>query len=133
MLLAAIEVLPRLPALPSGKTDRRALPAPRARSSAARADFVALRTSLEEHLSATWSSLFGSDRVSIHDDFFLDLGGHSLLAAKAVSQSRRQPELAHLSVLDLYGHPTIALLAAEMERRKTELRTQCDPRLAGLS
>jgi non-ribosomal peptide synthetase-like protein len=117
MVPVAIDVLPALPTLSSGKIDRQALPIP----STARIDLprevVHPRTSLESRLVEAWSSLFSVPDVNITDDFFLDLGGHSLLAARMVSELRRLPEFEALSMADVYRYPTPAGLAQELESR----------------
>jgi non-ribosomal peptide synthetase-like protein len=115
MVPAVIEEVSGLPVLPSGKVDRTALPSPRRRTAQARADYVAPRTALEEKIAAAWEKLFAPARVSIRDDFFTDLGGHSLLAAGMVSELRRDPQFATLSVRDVYAHPTVEMLAAQIE------------------
>src|SRR5205823_13900213 len=94
---------------------RAALPAPRGREPKARPDHVAPRTALEERIAAAWEKLFAPARVSVRDDFFTDLGGHSLLAAGMVSELRKDPLFATLSVRDVYDHPTVEALAAHVE------------------
>ncbi|MGD1086303.1 MAG: Pls/PosA family non-ribosomal peptide synthetase [Verrucomicrobiota bacterium] len=115
---ALLETLAELPLLPSGKVDRKALPAPRARPAESQREIMPPRTALEKQIAAVWEILFPPAPVSARDDFFLELGGHSLLAARMVSQLRRQPGLEELSVLDVYQHPTIEKLAAEIEKRR---------------
>jgi non-ribosomal peptide synthetase-like protein len=120
MVPSVLETLDTLPMMPSGKVDRRALPAPRPR--AARAGKLdpnrpGPRTDLEKQLAAVWEELF-KQPVSIKDDFFLDLGGHSLLATRMVSALRKQAHLGDVAVLDLYRHPTIETLAAHIEKRQ---------------
>ncbi len=112
MVPAFIEVLDRIPMLPSGKADRKALPDPVSTRLAARAGaYVAPSTESERKLVALWQTVFGEAPISVEDDFFLDLGGHSLFAAQLVSRLRRETEFQHLSVGDLYSHPTIRTLA----------------------
>ena len=118
MVPALLEVLDSLPLMPSGKVDRKNLPAPRARPAQSRGDLVPPRTALERQILAVWEKLFAPAPVSVRDDFFLELGGHSLLAARMVSELRRQPPLEQLSMLDVYQHPTIEKLAAEFARRR---------------
>jgi len=134
MVPATIETIRDLPRLPSGKLDRSALPAPRARSAARDEAFAPAagdarpaaawreprsqrpRTATEKRLAEVWSALFRPRRVSVDDDFFLDLGGHSLLVAKMVSELRRDPRYASVSVIDVYEHPTIRGLSVEIDR-----------------
>ena len=118
MVPALLEVLDSLPLLPSGKVDRKNLPAPRARPAESRRDLIPPRTALERQITAVWEKLFAPAPVSVRDDFFLELGGHSLLAARMVSELRRQAPLEQLSMLDVYQHPTIEKLAEEFGRRR---------------
>lgn len=71
-------LLEKLPLTPSGKVDRKALPASDI-SSDRREKYVAPRTPVEELLCGIWAEVLRVPRVGIHDNFF-DLGGHSLLA-----------------------------------------------------
>ena len=118
MIPAWLEILDRLPLLPSGKVDRKNLPVPRARPAESRRDLIPPRTALERQIAAVWEKLFAPAPVSVRDDFFLELGGHSLLAARMVSELRRQPPLQPLSMLDVYQHPTVEKLAAAFEQRR---------------
>ncbi len=118
MVPALLEILDALPVLPSGKVDRKSLPAPRPRPAESRPGLVPPRTALERQIAAVWEKLFAPAPVSVRDDFFLELGGHSLLAARMVSELRRQPPLQQLSMLDVYRHPTIEKLAGEFEERR---------------
>ncbi|HEV3339815.1 MAG TPA: Pls/PosA family non-ribosomal peptide synthetase, partial [Pirellulales bacterium] len=110
MVPATIDRLDNLPTLASGKLDRKRLPAPRARQVAER-DYVPPKNPIEQELAEAWQSVFGVERASTRDDFFLDLGGHSLLAARLVSRLRNEPTFAAISMLDVYEHPTIETLA----------------------
>ncbi len=76
--------LPRMPLTPSGKIDRKSLPAPTAHDAERRDDFVAPRTPVEELVASLWREALSLPRVSIDDDFFA-LGGHSLLASQILA------------------------------------------------
>jgi amino acid adenylation domain-containing protein len=110
MVPSTIVFVEALPLTPSGKVDRRALPAP----AVARRDVPERpRTATEATLAAIWRALLGLPEVGVHDDFF-DLGGHSLLAAQLVAQI----EVAFrttLPVRRLFEAPTVARLAALIE------------------
>lgn len=116
MVPALLEILPQLPTLPSGKVDRRSLPAPRPRQPRSGTSDPP-RTELEKQIAAVWQTLFAPLPVSIKDDFFLDLGGHSLLATRTISELRHNPLMHNLAVRDLYKNPTVASLAAYVERQ----------------
>ncbi|MDX6500089.1 MAG: hypothetical protein QOG23_3349 [Blastocatellia bacterium] len=110
MVPASFELIDALPLLPSGKINRRALPAPRFSRTEADESFVAPRTPMERLLAVEWCDVLKLDRVGIHDNFF-ELGGHSLLAAKVVSRVRGSLEI-EFGMVDLFQAPTIAGLAA---------------------
>jgi non-ribosomal peptide synthetase-like protein len=114
MVPALIETVTDLPLLPSGKLDRASLPAPRARRAAKDAAGRPL-TITERRIAKVWKDLFSPLPVSLDDHFFHDLGGHSLFAARVVSELRKNPRFARLSVTDVYEHPTIASLASALD------------------
>ncbi|HEV8340935.1 MAG TPA: alpha/beta fold hydrolase, partial [Candidatus Binatia bacterium] len=81
MVPAIFVLLDALPLMPSGKVDRRALPAPdRTRPELEKA-FVAPRDDLELQLTQIWEQVLGVRPIGVRDNFF-ELGGHSLLAAR---------------------------------------------------
>ncbi|HET7230087.1 MAG TPA: non-ribosomal peptide synthetase, partial [Longimicrobium sp.] len=106
MVPSAIVALERLPLTPSGKVDRRALPAP---GLPAQDRYVAPRTRVEEVLADIWSQVLGVERVGVHDTFF-DLGGHSLLATRIVSRVRATFGI-ELPLRAMFQSPTVAGLA----------------------
>jgi nonribosomal peptide synthetase DhbF len=104
MVPSAIVSLPALPQTGSGKTHRRALPAPEPRPAFARAP----RTRREELLCALFADVLGLARVGIDDNFF-ELGGHSLLATRLISRIRTLG--LELSIRNLFEAPTVEALA----------------------
>jgi non-ribosomal peptide synthetase-like protein len=111
MVPVLIETITNLPKLPSGKIDRSSLPAPSERKGSTSISAKLPTTNTEHRIAEVWKTLFRPHPVSVDDDFFLDLGGHSLLAARMVSELRKDPQFAGISMLDVYEHPTIASLA----------------------
>jgi len=103
--------LEAMPLNPSGKLDRRALPAPEPSSAGSRAS---LGTPAEEALAAIWCDLLELSSVGPTDDFFA-LGGHSLLGARLLSEVRRNHGV-ELALRTLFEHPTLRELAAVLER-----------------
>ncbi|MFJ3335011.1 non-ribosomal peptide synthase/polyketide synthase [Streptomyces sp. NPDC086766] len=107
MVPAAFVPLARIPRTGTGKTDRRALPAPPAQPDPATA-YVAPRPGTEETLAGIWADVLRVDRVGARDNFFA-LGGDSILSIQIVSRARRAG-LA-LTTKDVFHHQTVAELA----------------------
>ncbi|GAB2776620.1 non-ribosomal peptide synthetase [Streptomyces chlorus] len=107
MVPAAFVPLARIPRTSSGKTDRRALPAPPTQPDPA-TTYVAPRPGTEETLAAIWADVLRTERVGARDNFFA-LGGDSILSIQIVSRARRAG-LA-LTTKDVFRHQTVAELA----------------------
>ena len=112
MIPWAFVLLDAMPLTPSGKVDRRALPAPE-HTRAGLEDLVTPRTPVEEAIAEIWIALLKLERVGIHDNFFA-LGGHSLLAAQLVARLRVAFGL-DLPLRALFETPTVAGLAERIE------------------
>jgi amino acid adenylation domain-containing protein len=106
--------LETLPLTPSGKVDRKALPAPTQAHVLSDDGYIAPRTPIEERITAMLASLLHLPRVGVNDNFFL-LGGNSLLGAQVIARVR-DTFVVELSLLTLFNHPTVAELAAETEK-----------------
>ncbi|HZI03336.1 MAG TPA: condensation domain-containing protein, partial [Archangium sp.] len=117
MVPSAFMVLAALPLSPNGKVDRKALPAPEATRSEARA-YVAPRTPTEQLLAPMWSQLLSVERVGSSDNFF-ELGGHSLLATQVVSRVRASFGV-ELPLRALFEAPTLEALAARIDSTSRE-------------
>src|SRR5262249_31948297 len=113
---AVIETIPILPRLPSGKLDRAALPAPRAHQGDEESTAAGPLTGTERFLSEICAALFSTQAITVEKHFFLEMGGHSLLAARLVSELRKYPKFARVSVKDVYEPPTIRGLAAALDK-----------------
>ncbi|MDO0924515.1 non-ribosomal peptide synthase/polyketide synthase [Streptomyces sp. TG1A-8] len=107
MVPTAFVPLARIPRTTSGKTDRRALPAPPAQPDGA-TPYVAPRPGTEERLAAIWAEVLGVPRVGARDNFFT-LGGDSILSIQIVARAR-QAGLA-LTTKDVFRHQSVAELA----------------------
>jgi amino acid adenylation domain-containing protein len=103
--------LATLPVTPTGKIDRKALPAPPA--PAHRDAKCSPRTDMEMRLATIWADVLGIKQVGIDDDFF-SVGGTSLVAADLIN--RISKEFAHqVPLACLIDHPTIRDLAQLVE------------------
>ena len=103
-----ITFLDRLPLNPSGKLDRRALPAPREAVRAVEAP----KDDVERRLAEVWSELLGVGQIGPDEGFF-DLGGHSLLVLRL--RTRIEEEFGtKLSLPELYQYPTVRRLAERL-------------------
>jgi amino acid adenylation domain-containing protein len=119
MVPSAFVPMDALPLTPSGKLDRRALPAPGHAMDEAR--HVAPRTPVEATLAAIWGDVLRLEQVGVQDNFF-DLGGHSLLAARVVSRIQAALD-AEVGVIALFENPTIDGLARVLSERRTRFAT----------
>jgi amino acid adenylation domain-containing protein len=113
MVPSAFVALDALPLTPSGKVNRRALPAPDLARPELDTTYAAPRNPTEEMLAGIWSQVLHLERVGIHDNFF-DLGGHSLLATQVMSRVR-DIFLVELPLRTLFESPTVAGLSEHIE------------------
>ncbi len=129
MIPSGFVVVSELPYTPNGKIDRRALPAPDQRASAAR-ELTPPRNDLERKVAAIWAEVLGLPAVG-RDESFFELGGHSLLLAKL--HARLKDELGvEPPLVKLFQYPTVAKLveflesdgAGSQEQRAQEVRAQ---------
>ncbi|RKH61617.1 non-ribosomal peptide synthetase, partial [Corallococcus llansteffanensis] len=125
MVPAAFVVLPALPLTPSGKVDRKALPAPEAVASTV--EHVAPRTPTEEKLAGLWAELLQVSPVGAQDHFF-ERGGHSLLATRLVSRMRAAFGV-ELPLRTVFEAPVLEALARHVDAAG---RKDAGPRLPPL-
>jgi amino acid adenylation domain-containing protein len=107
MVPSAFVQLEAFPLTPSGKLDRKALPAP-SRSGVSE-HRVEPATDLERRLHGIWAEVLGNRDFGVTDNFFA-VGGHSLAAARLVSRIEQALGRAP-SVTAVFRYPTIASLA----------------------
>ncbi|MBD2562853.1 MULTISPECIES: amino acid adenylation domain-containing protein [Nostoc] len=108
MVPSTFVMLEEMPLTPSGKVDRRALPAPDLHSNNSD-KYVAPRNQVELELTQIWSRVLKVDKVGVKDNFF-DLGGHSLLTPYLMAQIKKQFG-KDIAIASLYQNPTIEQLA----------------------
>ncbi|TBV11425.1 non-ribosomal peptide synthetase, partial [Stutzerimonas kirkiae] len=83
MVPAHLVFLDKLPLMPNGKLDRKALPKPDA--SQLQQGYIAPQSELEQQIAAIWANVLQLEKVGLSDNFF-ELGGHSLLVISVVSR-----------------------------------------------
>jgi acyl-coenzyme A synthetase/AMP-(fatty) acid ligase len=109
MVPSTFVMLDALPLTPSGKLDRRGLPAPVPVRPDPWGGSVTPKTDVERAIATVWQAVLGVERVGLHDNFF-DLGGHSLLLLR-VHARLRELYPRNLSLIDLFARPTVSSLA----------------------
>jgi amino acid adenylation domain-containing protein len=114
MVPATFVLLDRLPLTPSGKVDRRALPAPSGDRPELTQGYVAPLGETERALAEIWSRVLGITDVGREDDFFA-LGGDSILSIQVLDGAKKLGIVFTLQ--QLFQTPTIAQLARSSERR----------------
>jgi non-ribosomal peptide synthetase-like protein len=113
MIPAYLEQLDVIPMTTNDKADRKNLPAPTTRRSAATQHaHVAPTTGTQHILADALASVLRLEQVSVDSHFFDDLGASSLLLAQFCAQVRKNAALPPVSMKDVYLHPTIRSLAA---------------------
>nr|QRG34998.1 NRPS [Micromonospora sp.] len=106
MVPAAFVLLDALPLNPTGKLDRRALPAPDFAAAAGAGRAAA--TPREELLAGLFADVLGVPGIGAEDSFF-DLGGDSIVSIQLVSRARQAG--LRLTPRDVFTHRTVAALA----------------------
>jgi amino acid adenylation domain-containing protein len=117
-------VVDRMPLTPSGKIDRRALPAPELKRSVPPADLEPARNRFEEMIMTIWQEVLGIEAASRNDRFF-DIGGTSLLMIR-VHRQLEEKLARRLPITTLFQYPSIAALAARLSNssQQADLRRE---------
>jgi acyl-CoA synthetase (AMP-forming)/AMP-acid ligase II len=120
MLPASWLYLQELPLTPSGKLDRRSLPAPDEHRPELSESYVPARTATEVMLADIWAQVLKVERVGVNDNFF-ELGGHSLLATLVISRVR---EVLHidLAIPTIFESPTLVAFAEVVEAKRNSMQ-----------
>ena len=113
MVPSAFVSLSTLPRTPTGKIDRRGLPAPDPAAAEAERLQVEPRNEIEEAIAEIWRDALKVERLSVFDGFF-ELGGHSLLLLQVMRRLRDTFDL-EIPLRSVYEERTIAALAKKVE------------------
>ncbi|MEC4812178.1 MAG: amino acid adenylation domain-containing protein [Scytonema sp. PMC 1069.18] len=116
MVPSAFVFLEVLPLTPSGKVNRRALPAPDTTTLEPEANYIAPRNELESQLTQIWEEILNVKPIGISNNFF-DLGGHSLLAVKLFAQIEKKLG-KKLPLATLFQSGTVEALANLLAENK---------------
>lgn len=122
MLPATFTQLAEFPLTPSGKINRRALPAPDLTAMADAAAPLMDRytpSPLVELITGVWESVLERTEMSPHANFF-ELGGHSLLATRVVGRLRTLLN-REIPLRLFFEQPTIAELAEALGQHSAEV------------
>ncbi|MGH4024300.1 MAG: non-ribosomal peptide synthetase, partial [Pseudonocardiaceae bacterium] len=116
MVPSAFVLLDDLPLTPSGKVDRRALPAPDGPSQP-ESKYLAPRTPVEQELARIWAEVLGVEQVGAHDNFF-SLGGDSILSIRVLARAREAG--LGLTLQQIFRQQTLRDVAREAREAGTE-------------
>ncbi len=116
MVPAYYEQLTEIPVLPSGKTNRNALEAPKGPRYRAEmtGEMVKPATKLESDLAKVLADVINVDEVSVAGNFFEDLGADSLNMAVFVTAVANKLGIENLTMRQLYEFPTIQKVAENL-------------------
>lgn len=110
MIPAYFVTLDQLPLTPTGKIDRKQLPAVSSVADS-KTEYVAPVNDMERKITAIWSELLAieKDKISTNANFFA-LGGHSLLIITLFSRLKQTFDV-EIPVTQIYDNPTIKKIA----------------------
>lgn len=111
MVPAKIVILDKMPLTPSGKVDRRGLPAPDAQRKVA--PTAGPKNDVERCIVEVFQEVLRIENVSTRDNFF-ELGGNSLLIV-AVHRKLADALGRAIPTMALFQYPTIAALAEHLQ------------------
>jgi amino acid adenylation domain-containing protein len=116
--------LEKIPLLPNGKIDRRALPEP---GTAVVNEFRAPGNEVEKKLAAIWAEELNinKDEIGIDMNFF-ELGGHSLRATIIISQIHKELDV-RIPMTEMFKTPTIAGLSGYIKNAAREKFASLEP------
>ena len=116
MIPARFVPVDAMPLTPSGKVDRKALPAPEGLELGSGIAFAPPRNDLEKNMVRVWCDVLGKHEVGIHDNFFM-IGGDSI---KTIQVAARMNELGfQFDMKEIFQNPTVAALSPYVTRNRS--------------
>jgi thioester reductase-like protein len=115
MIPAYFVQMDRIPLNPSGKIDKKALPAPEIK----KIEYAAPTNNTEKLLAEIWSGVLGIERIGIDDNFF-NSGGDSIKTIMV--GARLQKHGIAVNINNFFSNPTIRQLAGHV--KKIEPKTE---------
>jgi len=116
MVPAAFVSVEKIPLMPNGKVDRRALPEPTQKDRYTRPVSRSIpRNPLEKSIWQIWTAVLGTDSVGVEDNFF-EIGGHSMLLVE-VSRRLSTEFKRDFALIDLFRYPTISSFSKCIENK----------------
>lgn len=126
MVPSAIVTLEAMPLTPNKKIDRKALPAPAARTKSDMSPSAQNANSTEAAIAEVWAGLLGVADIRPDDNFFA-MGGHSLLAVQAHRDIKTALNVDSLSITDIFRFPTLGGLAGHIENASGAAQVRPEP------
>ncbi len=117
MIPSAFIILKSWPLTPTGKVDKKALPAPEDEHFA-RATYIAPQTDTQQQLATIWQDILNIEKIGIHDNFF-EIGGHSLLATQATALAQDHYAV-EVELRRVFEQPTIEAIATLIDQALAE-------------
>jgi amino acid adenylation domain-containing protein len=115
----------RLPRMPNGKIDRKALPDPDRSASGPTVDDSQVEEGVLQSLGRIWADAIGVESAGPGDNFF-NLGGHSISAIRVVARIREEFGV-EIPIGDFFAAESLADLASWLERDKWVAETETLP------
>jgi amino acid adenylation domain-containing protein len=131
MIPSAFVHLDAVPLTPSGKIDRRGLPAPDLKDIDAQDQYTPPRNGIEDQLVEIWQEILGTERIGVHDNFF-SLGGHSLLAVRLFNTINQRFQ-KNLPLSLVFQRGSIAQIASSLVEASDESAIARVVRLSSVS
>lgn len=109
MIPSEFVLLKKIPLLPNGKTDRKALPKPEEKAEGKQKKDKP-GTATEKLIARIWAETLDLESVGLKDDFF-ELGGHSLIAVQVMIRLEKETGL-RLPLTSLFKFTTLEQFAS---------------------